>query len=108
MSENPDKTLNHFKEILIFAPFQPISAPFAPVAGGPDTPEGIEAGKPSTTQQNEEHNRTRRPDAPDGAGVLPALHYQARNGSPQDKTARNEKGNATKKEREQASKPASH
>ena len=31
VSENPEKTLSHLKEILIFAPFQPISAPLRPV-----------------------------------------------------------------------------
>ena len=80
VSENPEETPKHPKEFLIFATFQPILSPFAPVAGGPDAPEGIEdrkpdrgrteAGKPSTTQQNEEHNKT---SCPDGAGVLPML-----------------------------------
>ena len=40
-----------------------------------------EERKPNTTQQNEEHNRTSRPD---GAGVLPMLlaNQEERNGSP--------------------------
>ena len=48
-------------------------SPFAPVvrsSGSRGNQSRTEERKPSTTQQNKEHNRTSRPD---GAGVLPML-----------------------------------
>ena len=77
VSENPEETLSHPKEFLIFAPFQPILAPLPllpvvlmlPRESEQDRGR-TEAGKPRTTQQNEEHNRT---SCPDGARVLPML-----------------------------------
>ena len=96
MSENPEETLDPLKKFFIFAPFQPISAPFelfgvlpivqsrkerkkGTAATLPPLPVVLmlprnrgrtEEGKPCTTQQNEEHNK---PSCPDGAGVVGVL-----------------------------------
>ena len=135
VSQNTEETPKHLKNCFTFAPFQPISAPFAPVRGAPivqrckERKKGTaaplpllpvvlmlprnrgrtEAGKPNTTQQNEEHNRTSRPD---GAGVVGVLGVLPMLLAPQERkptrqATRNEKKGSEAERKKGSDKPTS-
>ena len=66
VSQNTEETLDPLKNYLVFAPFQPISAPFAPVVRSSGSPRESRQGSPAPP------NKTRNTTGP-AAPMVPEL-----------------------------------
>ena len=74
VSQNTEETLDHLKRYFTFAPFQPISAPFAPVRSAPivqGCPDGCRCSRccsPSGTEAHKTSQQEKESGAKKGSG----------------------------------------
>ena len=102
MSENPEKTPKHPKEILIFAPFQPLLSRFAPVVRSSGSPAALIRSGPAEVLPIVQS----LPGAPDAVSLSSRMQEGTEAHKARQQGDKRKRERETKERRRQAHKPS--